>query len=60
MVDINNNYPSRLVVPMTNFKAAFPKVSYMGTKRIFDEKNKINYSKKISIQSSKYKNVSEN
>ena len=32
-----NNYPTRLVVPANNFTSAFPKLGYMGIKKIFDD-----------------------
>ena len=35
--DSNGNYPTRLVVPATNFTAAFPKVGYLGIKKILDD-----------------------
>ena len=49
-----NNYPTRLVVPANNFTSAFPKLGYMGIKKIFDD-NKINYKKRTIIQASDLK-----
>ena len=51
---IDGNYPTRLIVPATNFTAAFPKVGYKGIKSIFDENN-INYNKFTIIQASDLK-----
>ena len=42
--DENGNFPSRLVIPATNFNAPFAKVGYLGIKGILD-KNKIIYDK---------------
>ena len=47
--DSDGNFPTRLVVPATNFTAAFPKIGYIGIKKIF-EHEKINYSKKTSFK----------
>jgi hypothetical protein len=30
-------YPTRLVIPATNFTSAFPKLGYLGIKKIFDD-----------------------
>ena len=35
-------YPSRLIVPANNFTSAFPRLGYLGIKRILDL-HKINY-----------------
>jgi hypothetical protein len=46
------NFPTRLVIPATNFTSAFPKLgSYMGIKKIFDDE-KVNYMKKMIVQAS--------
>jgi hypothetical protein len=37
-------FPTRLIVPANNFTSAFPKVGYMGIKKIFDD-NVVNYMK---------------
>jgi hypothetical protein len=42
------NYPTRLVVPANNFTSAFPKLGYMGIKKISDD-NKINYKKRTIV-----------
>ena len=52
--DRNNNFPTRLVVPATNFTAAFPKIGYIGIKKIFDNGN-VNYLRKTIIQASDLK-----
>ena len=41
--DTDGNFPTRLVVPATNFTAAFRNWGYLGIKSIFDM-NDINYS----------------
>jgi hypothetical protein len=53
-IDDDGNYPTRLVVPATNFTSAFPKLGYIGIQKIFDE-NKINYSRKTIVQASHLK-----
>ena len=46
----DGNYPTRLVVPATNFTSAFSaKLGYIGIKTIIDDAV-INYSKKIIVQ----------
>jgi hypothetical protein len=52
--DENGNFPTRLVVPANNFTSAFPKLGYLGIKRIFDS-NKVNYMKRTIIQASDLK-----
>jgi hypothetical protein len=47
-------YVTRLIVPATNFKAAFPKVGYLGIKNIFDQ-NGIDYSGSTITQASQLK-----
>ena len=47
-VDNKGEYPMQLVVPATNFTAAFPKAGYLGIKAIFD-KNRIEYQKSTII-----------
>jgi hypothetical protein len=42
-------YPTHLVIPATDFTSAYPKMGYLGIKRIFDEA-KIDYSKKTIVQ----------
>ena len=41
--DREGNFPTRLLVSATNFTAAFPKLGYIGIKKIFD-KEKLNCS----------------
>jgi hypothetical protein len=53
-INDDGNYPTRLVVPATNFTAAFSKLGYIGIKRILDEAG-INYSRKTIIQASHLK-----
>jgi len=50
----DGSFPTRLVVPATNFTAAFPKVGYIGIKSIFD-KNEIVYDRTTIIQASDLK-----
>ena len=38
----SGEYPSRLIVPANNFTSAFPRLGYLGIKRILDS-HKINY-----------------
>ena len=52
--DEHGNFPTRLVVPATNFTAAFPKVGYLGIKKIFDDNN-ICYDRRTIIQASDLK-----
>ena len=40
----NGHLPTRLIVPATNFIAAFPKTGYLGIKKIFHQAG-INYNK---------------
>jgi hypothetical protein len=47
-------YVTRLIVPATNFTAAFPKVGYLGIKNIFDQ-NGIDYSGSTITQASQLK-----
>jgi len=47
-------FPTRLVVPATNFTAGFSKAGYLGIKNIFD-KNGIDYSRSTIIQASQLK-----
>lgn len=48
------DFPTRLVVPATNFTAGFPKLGYMGIKKIFEE-NDVNYGQKNLVQASDLK-----
>ena len=47
-------FPTRLVIPATNFSATFAKIGYLGLKNIL-EKNEINYTKFTIIQASQVK-----
>jgi len=57
--DQEGNFPTRLVVPATNFTSGFPKIGYLGIKRILDE-NKVDYMSKTIIQASDLKDQLEN
>jgi len=57
--DTEGNFPTRLVVPATNFTSAFPKTGYLGIKRILDD-NKVDYMSKTIIQASDLKDNLEN
>jgi len=57
--DNEGNFPTRLVVPATNFTSAFPKTGYLGIKRILDN-NKVDYMSKTIIQASDLKENLEN
>jgi hypothetical protein len=48
-INDDRNYPTRLVVPATNFTAAFSKLGYIGIKKIIDGAG-IDYSKKTIVQ----------
>ena len=45
---------SAIVVPANNFTSAFPRMGYLGIKKILDD-NRINYMKKTIIQASDLK-----
>ena len=47
-------FPTRLVIPATNFSATFAKVGYLGLKNIL-KKNEINYIKFTIVQASQVK-----
>eukprot|EP00957_Ditylum_brightwellii_P191087 14549652-Ditylum_brightwellii.AAC.1 len=40
----NSNYPTRLMIPPTNFAATFSKIGYLAIKKIFDKEG-VNYNK---------------
>ena len=44
-------FPTRLVIPATNFSSTFAKIGYLGLKNIL-EKNEINYTKFTIVQAS--------
>ena len=50
----NGEFPTRLVIPATNFSATFAKVQYMGLKKILDE-NGVIYNRFTIIQASDLK-----
>ena len=52
--DANGDFPTRLVVPATNFTAAFPNIGYRAIKKIFDDNN-IAYGTRTIIQASDLK-----
>ena len=48
-INDDGNYPTRLVVPATNFTSAFSKLGYIGIKKIVDKAG-INYTRKTIVQ----------
>eukprot|EP00957_Ditylum_brightwellii_P057822 4385019-Ditylum_brightwellii.AAC.1 len=52
--DKEGSFPTRLVIPATNFTATFSKLGYLGIKHILDN-NKANYSRFTIIQASDLK-----
>ena len=52
------HFPTRLVVPASNFTSAFPKLGYLGIKKIFDD-NKVDYMAKTIIQAADLKKTLE-
>ena len=50
----NGEFPTRLIIPATNFTAAFPKLGYSGIRKIFDSAG-VNYMRKTIIQASDLK-----
>ena len=51
-------FPTRLVIPATNFTATFSKIDYLGIKRCMD-KGKVNYSRNYIVQASDLKETLE-
>ena len=51
---IDGSFPTRLVVPATNFTAGFPKLGYLGIKKILDTAD-VNYGKRNIVQASDLK-----
>ena len=47
-------FPTKLVIPATNFTATFSKIGYLGIKRFLD-KGKVNYSRVSTVQASNLK-----
>ena len=56
--DEGGNYPTRLIVPASNFTAAFPKAGYLGIKALFN-KNNIDYQKATIIHAGQLKSKLE-
>ena len=52
--DEEGDFPSRLIVPANNFTSAFPRLGYLGIRRIFD-KNNIEYESRTITQASSLK-----
>eukprot|EP00957_Ditylum_brightwellii_P076572 5819599-Ditylum_brightwellii.AAC.1 len=50
----NGHYPTRLVIPATNFAATFSQIGYLGLKEIFDD-NGVRYNKYTIQQASDLK-----
>ena len=50
-INKKGGFPTRLVIPATNFTATFSKISYLGIKRCL-EKDKVNYSRDSIVQAS--------
>ena len=51
-------FPTRLVIPATNFTATFSNIGYLGIKRCLD-KVKVNYSQNSIVQASDMKETLE-
>ena len=50
-INEKGGFPTRLVIPATNFTATFSKIGYLGIKRCLD-KGKVNYSRDYIVQAS--------
>ena len=57
-INENKEFPTRLVIPATNFTATFSKIGYLGIKRCLD-KVKVNYSRNSIVQASDLKETLE-
>jgi hypothetical protein len=57
--DENGDFQTRLVVPANNFTSAFPKLGYLGIKKILDDNN-VDYASRMIIQASDLKQKLEN
>ena len=55
-INKKGEFPTRLVIPATNFMVTFSKIGYLGIKRVLD-KGKVNYSRFSLVQAS---NLEEN
>ena len=53
-INEKGEFPTRLVIPATNFTATFSKIGYLGIKRCLD-KGKVNYSRFSIVQASDLK-----
>ena len=53
-INEKGEFPTRLVIPATNFTATFSKIGYLGIKRCMD-KGKVNYSQNSIVQASDLK-----
>ena len=57
-INKNREFPTRLVIPATNFTATFSKIGYLGIKRCLD-KVKLNYSRNSIVQASYLEEILE-
>ena len=57
-INDKGEFPTRLVIPATNFTTTFYKIGYLGIKRRLD-KGKVNYSRKSIAQASDMKETLE-
>ena len=57
-INKNREFPTRLVIPTTNFTATFSKMGYLGIKRCLD-KVKLNYSRNSIVQASYLEEILE-
>ena len=57
-INQKGGFPTRLVIPATNFTATFSKIGYLGIKRCLD-KGKVNYSRNSIVQASCLKETLE-
>eukprot|EP00957_Ditylum_brightwellii_P210036 15364502-Ditylum_brightwellii.AAC.1 len=55
---VDGSFPTRLVIPATNFTTTFLKIGYMGIKQILDE-HKVSYEKYTILQASDLKKTLE-
>lgn len=57
--DSDGTFPSRLVVPATNFTAGFPKLGYLGIQSILDQNGGLEYGSRNLVQASDLKDLLE-
>ena len=57
--DKEGDFPSRLIIPVNKFMSAFPRLGYLGIRRIFDT-NQVKYETNIISQASNLKEELEN